>query len=914
MATRREIKQEALARVSQEKARKRERRLELQAMTPEDRKAAKTSDRAASREARAASRTKRKAALSTMTRKERRELKRRERVYQKVKHRPRRIVGWSVLVAGVTVIAVAVAPAASDLIRVTSIPVDSATATGESARENAEVVAEAISDEGIVLLQNDDDLLPLTEKTVNVFGFESFNLRYGGGGSGGGDLSQAVTLYDALQMQGISFNADLKSAMEDAGAKTETAGGNGLVQIVQKMLAGDEEEEPTDEYLTDEVLRDASSFSSTALMVVGNAGVEGSDFDAEDLALSDVQRHLLDRITGVFDDVILVVNSGNQMELGFIEEYPQIKATLWIGTPGPRGAVSLAKALSGDVNPSGHVTSTYAYDVLSAPSTENFGDYQYENTQRGLVEYEEGIYVGYRFYETFHAGDEDGYRAAVQFPFGHGLSYTEFDWAASAPRVVDDQVVVDVSVTNAGAVAGKDVVQVYFSAPYTPGGVEKSAIELGGFAKTSTLEPGQTEAITIAFPVRDMSSWVQDEGAYVLDPGSYDIVVASDVHTPLATYPMPIAERTTYETDERTGAALANRFDDARGAMTTLSRSDWEGTYPDDADVATVASDELLAEMRPEIEPMDGDAPTYGADNGLMLEDLAGLEYDDPRWDEFLDQFTRSEQIDIFARGGYRTQAVERLGVPSAVLLDGPAGLNSLFSSVTAASYPNEAVIASTWNVDLAREMGVAVGTEANAYGVQGWYAPGMNIHRTAMGGRNFEYYSEDPLVSGRMGAAMVAGAQSRDVLTFMKHFALNEQETNARSGVHVWIDEQALREIYLRPFEITVKEGDANGAMSSFVHIGARWSGGNEQLLQEVLRGEWGFSGVVSSDAVLGGFMDPGQAARHGNDLMLTILGSQTVSDVEKAIEEDPAGMGRGLRDRVHAVMFALLQTDILD
>lgn len=909
MATRKELKQEAKARLAVEKEAKRARQAELKAMSPEDRKAAKTADRAAAKAAKA----ERKQARAAMSKADRREDKRREKMYRKVKNRPRRIIGWSVAAVVVVIIGFLAAPVVGDIRRVLSVDIDSSTAAGVDARTYSNELAGDISDEGIVLLENEGDVLPLAGDTLNVFSFASFNLRYGGGGSGGADQSAAVTLYDALEEQGISYNTALKAAMEEAGAETNTGGGNGLIAILGGMLGGDEETEISPDYLTDDVLTQAKDFSDTALVVVGNDGVEGSDFTAEQLRITETQRELLDVVTANFDDVIVVVNSGNQMELGFLEEYPEITGAVWIGTPGPQGAVSLAQILRGELNPSGHLTSTYAYDVDSAPSTENFGDFTYENTSRSFVDYEESIYVGYRFYETFYEGDDAGYDEAVLYPFGHGLSYTSFEWEGTEPEVSDEQISIDVTVTNTGDVAGKDVVQVYFSAPYTPGGVEKSAIELAGYAKTSLLEPGASETVNVTFDVRDMASWVTEgTGAYVLDAGTYDITVGTDVHTPVLEYSTEIADEQIFSTDATTGATLENRFGYAAGDLTTLSRDDWEGTFPDGSDAELVASDALLDAMYPEFEPVAGDAPTYGADNGLMLEDMVGLEYDDPQWEEFLDQFTADEQIAIFSKGAYSTEPVERLGVPSAVLLDGPAGLNSLFASVTAASFPTEVVIASTWNVDLARQMGEAVGAEANAYGVQGWYAPGMNLHRTPMGGRNFEYYSEDPIVSGTMAAAMVSGAQSKDVLTFMKHFALNEQETNARSGMNVYVDEQALRELYLQPFEITVKDGGANGAMTSFIHIGPRWSGGNEQLLGEVLRGEWGFDGVVSTDAVLGGFMDPAQAVRYGNDLMLAVLGSATVNATADALDDDPVGVGDGLRDRVHTVMYALLQTDL--
>ena len=910
MSPRKERKQEAVARVAAEKAAKRARRAELKAMSPEARKAAKAADRTAAREAKQAAKAERKLRTSSMTRAERREARKRERVYRKVSHRPRRIVGWSVVAVAIIGIGALVAPIVGNIARLLSIEVDSTTAAGVAAREYGNELAGDISDEGIVLLENSGGVLPLAEKSVNVFSFASFNLRYGGGGSGGADQSTAVTLYDALEQQGIAYNTELHAAMEEAGAETDAGSGNGLVQILS-MLGGGGAEEPAPDYLTDDVMAQAEAFSDTALVVLGNDGVEASDFTVDQLRLTDEQRDLLDVVTGSFDDVIVVINSGNTMELGFLDEYPEITGALWIGTPGPQGAVSLSQILDGEVNPSGHLTDTYAYDVSSAPGVENFGDYGYDNVNRSLIEYEEGIYLGYRYYETRYENDEAGYADAVQYPFGHGLSYTSFDWDAAEPVVTDDEVRVDVTVTNTGDVAGKDVVQVYFRAPYTAGGIEKSAIELAAYDKTTLLEPGQSETLSLAFDVRDMSSWSTELGAYLLEAGSYGIQVSTNVHAPVASFETEIADEVVYDTDATTGTELENRFADAEGDLTYLSRDDWEGTWPDASDVATEASDELVEAMFPEFDAVEGDAPTTGADNGLVLADLVGLEYDDPQWDAFLDQLTLEEQAEIFATGGYMTAGVERLGIPEAVLLDGPAGISFFFGDITAAAFPTEVVIASTWNDDLAYAMGEAVGTEANAYGVQGWYAPGMNLHRTALGGRNFEYFSEDPLVSGKMGAAMVAGAESRGVITFMKHFALNEQETNARSGVHVWADEQAIRELYLRPFEITVTEGGASGAMSSFIHIGPTWSGGNEALLQEVLRGEWGFDGLVSTDAVLGGFMDPAQAVRYGNDLMLAVLPNSVESAIAGELEADPVGVGEALRDRVHAVLFAVAQTD---
>lgn len=909
--TRRQLKQQAVEAAAADRAAKKERAAELKAMPPAERATAKAADKAAAKQAKAERRVARKG----MTRKERRADKREARIFRKVAHRRRRAIGWGIAGALVVAIGVLAAPYVSDITRLFKIDADSSTTAGQQARQHGLEVAEQVSDEGLVLLKNQDGVLPLDEGKVNVFGFASFNLRLGGGGSGGADLEDAPNLYEALEQQGIEYNPGLYQTMMDNGAKVSSGGSTGMWQVVSSFLLPSSEDEKDPKYLTDEVMADAAAFADTALIVVGNDGVEAQDFTPEQLRLTANQRALLDRITEQFDNVVVVVNSGNQMELGFLDEYPQITGALWIGTPGPYGAVSLAKTLAGDVNPSGRLTNTYAYDVSSAPATVNFGDFKYDNAKRSFLNYQEGIYVGYRYYETRYADDEGAYGQAVQFPFGYGLSYTTFDWGLPDTVLRGEDIVIDVLVTNTGDRPGKDVVQVYYSAPYTEGGIEKSAADLAGFAKTGLLAPGESETVNITFPIRDMASWDQNAGGgYILEEGMYQIQVSTDVHSPVGTFDYSVPQTIRYETDEVTGTALTNLFGYAHGDFTYLSRSDWEGTWPDPADRDYTASPELLAAMHPVLEAAEGDTPTYGADNGLTLADMQGLPFDDPQWDLFLDQFTKQEQVDLFSRAGWTTQAIPRLGVPSATLLDGPAGLNSFFAKMKAASYPTAVVVASTWNDQMARDIGDAIGQEAVAYGVQGWYAPGMNIQRTPLGGRNFEYYSEDPLLSGRMGAAMVEGAQAHDILTFMKHFVLNDQEVNARTGVNVFADEQSMRQLYLRPFELTVKEGGANGAMSSFIHIGPIWSGGNPQLLQDLLRTQWGFSGVVSTDAVLGGFMDPALAALNGNDLMLSALGTSTAKGTNEALKKDPVGIGWGLRDRVHQTCYSLLQTDLLD
>lgn len=898
MTSRRDRKQQTTAQVRALKA-------EIKGLAKSERRQAKKDLKAQWRE--------RKQEIAALPRSERpaqrRALKREKKIY----HRPRRFTAWGMVAVLIGVVAFAAAPFVGAVSNLLSLDVDSSTSAAVDARQAAQEISAGVADEGLVLLQNEDGTLPLAEDRINVFGFESFNLRYGGAGSGASDLSSASTLYEALDAHGVTANPDLIAAHEEAGAASEADSSPGLIGLVKSLLTRDSETEPAPDYLTPDVLAQAREYAETAMIVVGNDGAEAVDFTPDQLRLTSHQQDLVEKVADAFEEVIVVVNSGNQMELGFLEEHPSITAAVWIGTPGPFGGEALARTLTGEVNPSGRLPVTYAYDVESAPAVENFGDYRYSNANRAFLDYEEGLYVGYRFYETYFQDDEAGYAEAVQFPFGHGLSYTSFEWAAAEPAVTEEDVTITVEVTNTGEVAGKDVVQIYASAPYQSGAVEKPATELVGYAKTETLEPGDSQDVSVEFPIRDLASWDSRAGGYVLEEGEYELRVATDVHSPVTTHVVDFDEK-VYDTDEVTGAQLQNRFADLHGDLTFLSREDWQGSYPQSPEGERTASEELLAEMEPTFTPADGPAPDYGADNSLPLSDLAGAPLDDPRWEDFLDQLTLDEQIDLFINGGWKTAEVERLGIPAATFLDGPAGLNYFFGDFEAAAFPTEVVVAATWNNDLAHAIGDAVGAEAQAYGAQGWYAPGMNLHRSPLGGRNFEYFSEDPLLTGKMGAGMIAGAQSHDIAVFMKHFVLNDQEINARSGVNVWVSEQALRELYLRPFEISVKEAEATGVMSSFIHLGPRWAGGHEALLGEVLRGEWGFEGLVTTDAVLGSFMDPEQAARAGNDIMLSTVLPGAEKSLRSALEEDPAGLGWALRERVHQILHTVANSSAID
>ncbi|MFS0752773.1 glycoside hydrolase family 3 protein [Oceanobacillus sp. 1P07AA] len=901
-------KQEILQQVKEDKVKQKEKKQEIKALPKEERKEAISSNKLLQKK----EKKQRKEEIKSLSRKESKAAKKEAKVYKKLKNRPRRFTGWAVFAALFLFIGVTVGPTVTTIVENMSgkhITIDTTSAEAVQAREAADIVSEKIANEGLVLLKNENNSLPLEDKKLNVFGSTAFTFKYGGGGSGASDLTRAVSLFEALTNAGIEYNKELYDYYVKLPEIKETTGNSdtGIVQVVKGFLSNDEEAGEPD--LPDTTIAQAKEYSENAMIIVQSDAVEASDVNENQLKLSDEMHNLVEKVAGNFSNVTIVVNAGNTLELGFVEEYPSIQSVIWVGTPGPFGTNSLAKVLSGEINPSGRITDTYAYDVESSPASENFGDYQYENLDKAYLNYEEGIYIGYRFYETFYQGNEDGYNEIVQFPFGSGLSYTTFDWNIVNQELNSDSIEFQVEVTNTGEVAGKDVVQVYYSAPYTPGGIEKSAINLVTFEKTKSLEPGESEVLTIQYDTRDMASYDMENENYILENGTYEIKLGKNVHEIDSTVNYELAEDILYQTDAVTRTEYQNRFTESENELTVLSRNDWEGTYPSDQDDSKIATDKVIERVQGHEYNNDVQMPTTGADNGLKLEDLKGLDYDDPLWSEFLDQLTVDQMISFVSEGAYHTKEIDELGVPNTVLMDGPAGFSFFgFKQFAAGAYPTEIVVASTWNKDLAYEMGEMIGQEAQAYGIGGWYAPALNIHRSPKGGRNFEYMSEDPVLNGMIGAGMSKGASDQGVIVFMKHFIMNEQETNARSGMLVWSNEQAMREIHLRPFEITVKEAGVNGAMSSFSFIDGKWA--NPALLNGMLRDEWGFEGVVSSDAVFG-FMKAPQAITSGNDLMLDIMTvPNQIQLLEEAYEEHPEAITVGLRNSMHNSLYATLQT----
>lgn len=770
------------------------------------------------------------------------------------------------------------------------------TISAETLEENGDLTNQ-IADEGTVLLKNTDNFLPLSEETknLNVFGWASTNPVYGGTGSGNVDTASAVNLLMGLENGGYNLNTDLSDFYTDYRSdRPEVA-----------MWAQDWTlPEPAVNEYSEDLLTEAQAFSDTAVVVIGRVGGEGADLPKDMTAegityegnegdftegqhfleLSKSERDMMDMVTSNFDDVVVVINSANSLELGFLEDYDNIKGALWMAGPGATGFNALGSILNGSVNPSGKTVNTYVYDLKETPSWNNFGAFQYEDSNYTFVNYVEGIYVGYKFYETYYQ-NEDEYNESVQYPFGYGLSYTDFTQEMSELTVSNSQISFDVTVTNTGDNAGKEVVQAYFTPPYTNGGIEKADTNLVAFEKTDMIEPGATETVTITFDQEDMASFdSQDSQFYILEEGQYDIQIKSDAHTVLDEQVYTQDQRLVYEGENKRPSdevPATNQFDYVAGEVDYLSRANDFANYqeatavPESRPLTEMESDGLMDATNYELEEQDVEMPTTGADNGKELADYIGVDYDDESWNELLDQLTVEEMHDLISYGGYQTLSLDSVGKVHTYDFDGPAAFSSFFVPIKATAFPTAVIIAATWNKDLALERGEAVGTEANQLGIAGWYGPAMNIHRSAFSGRNFEYYSEDSLISGKMAAQEIAGAKSKGVYSYMKHFALNDQETNRLGLLLTWSNEQAMREIYLKPFELAVKEGGASAAMSSFNYIGNKWVGANGDLLNTVLRDEWGFRGVVSTDYFGGyGFMDADMAIRNGNDIMLSTTG----------------------------------------
>ena len=820
----------------------------------------------------------------------------------------------------------------------------SGTITEETSAKATELVNEITAD-GVVLAKDEDGILPVASGSkLNVFGWASTNPCYGGTGSGALNTAYPVTdLLTGLHNAGIETNEELSKFYTDYKADRPSVG-----MVAQDWTLP----EPNVSLYTDEMMENAKAFSDTAMVVITRVGGEGadlptdmasvvdgswvrrvaqaygsergtayyngtyddslnegSDWDKGDhfLQLSNREEDLLDLVTANFDNVILVYNGANAFQMDFLKDYPQIKGVLLCPGTGQSGFEGFGKVVSGEVNPSGRTVDTYVSNLKNAPWWNNFGDFKYTNTEElnsdssffdpegttpSFVNYVEGIYVGYKFYET--AADEGliNYDDEVVFPFGYGLSYTSFTKEMSGITNDGTSLNFTVTVTNTGSVAGKDVVEIYSNPPYTNGGIEKSSANLLDFAKTSELAPGESQTIEFSIPVEDLASYdYQTNGCYVLEAGDYVISANDDSHNVADSQTYTVASDIVYNESNKRGSdavAATNEFDFAEGEITYLSRADGFANYAEAT--AAPATYEMTDEQKAAFDNAhtyteagyqnDDDANaadiTTGAKNGLKLVDLRGVDYNDAKWDQLLDQMTIDEMQQTIGFGGYQTAAVSSIEKVRTNDCDGPASINNNFTGVGSVGFPAATLIGMTWDKDLAYAFGDSIGEMANEMDTSGWYGPAMNIHRTAFAGRNFEYYSEDGVLSGRMASNAILGAQEHGVYAYMKHFALNDQEGNRTSMAATWSNEQAIREIYLKPFELSVKDADCHAVMSSFNYIGTRWAGGCKELLKNVLRGEWGFVGFVETDYFgVYGYMTADQGVRNGCDLMLCTTGN---------------------------------------
>lgn len=812
--------------------------------------------------------------------------------------------------------------------------------------------------EGIVLMRNQDNVLPLeSSKKISLFGIGSAKFVYSGLGSGAIDTSKTTSLKDALEAEGFQVNPDLYSVYEKSEARVG------------------KEEDPS-AYL-DSVADSVKKYNDAAIVVISRNGAEAQDLTEDQLSLSDAEMSLVKYANDNFDDVIVMLNTANAIEMGWSDSqyFPNIKACMWVGYPGQEGITSIAKALTGEVNPSGRLVDTYAYDSMSAPATQIFEYGEWTNTnneengpKNAYTVYGESIYIGYRYYETRYedtvlgqgnastADSEYDYTKQVQYPFGYGISYTQFDYSDFSLTENGDNFTAQVTVTNSGDVAGKDVVEVYFQSPYTDYDrenlVEKSAVELCGFEKTGELAPGESETVSIDIPKETLRAYdYTNAKTYIVDDGTYYFAIGDDCHQALnnilaakgyttadgmdadgddslvGTYEQKEFDNTTYAKDAATGNEITNQFDYGNiqtydDSYVYLTRNDWTGTWPtiygepnEKGRYNAEATEEFVQLSQNNIYQDDPDAemPTTNSGDNINLITMRGKDYDDEEWDAILDCLTVDEMVEMVRLGGWQTMAIDSISKPMSSDQDGPAGISGelIMSDVDCMGYPNQELLAATWNKELALEFGKCIGEDGLSVNVQGWYAPGAGTHRTPLGGRNFEYYSEDTYLAGSMCANEVAGAQSKGMYCYLKHLVLNDQEQR-RYGISTFTTEQALRELYLTPFEMAVKDADCHGMMAAFNGIGGIWCGASKELITNVLGNEWGFHGIIVTDyaSANDGYMFIDAGLQAGTDLWLN-----TDSEVYKMGDvSDNATLVTALKNASHDILYTVVNSSAMN
>ena len=875
-------------------------------------------------------------------------------------------------------------------------------------------VAKKITDEGEVLLKN-NGLLPLAKGTkVTPFGYRFLNPIYGGTGSGNVDASKDYIVTAEKGLVNFDVNKTVVSKMKNGTVVELTADGQSSVSNSSESGTGFSGA-TTSLYEYDASVytgTEASCADTVAIVYIGRVGGEGgnlqntpyADGTPHELALTTYEKEMLTFARENCSSVVAVIESSNIMELGDLMEGGayECDSIVWVGGAGATGFASLGDILCGDVNPSGRTADLWDRDLTKNPVYVNFmPDRIYANSDGVMLEFmnftngfyfvelEEGIYTGYRYYETASDIGVLDYDSAVVYPFGYGLSYTTFTQEITGFTTNGDDVSVTVRVTNTGDMGGKDVVQLYYTAPYTEydrnNRVEKATVNLAAFAKTSMLAAGEHEDVKLSFPKEDMASYAYmhdngdgTTGCYLLEAGSYTVSLRNNSHDVIDSRSFDISATVAYdnsnprrsEKDAQSAwneegeplnypkaaqsdpdaayVAATNIYQDATDYMhteaTLLTRADWENTQPTAPEDGKIISEERLAKASNfdiENDPFLGNKalaelyskePISGQANGLSVSALRGLDYYDESWDALLDQLVFNEELySAFNWSTFEIKPVESIGLPNVVCHDGPQGwgMTGADGGPDTTAFPTEVVVASTFNVDLAYEYGDAIGQESLVIDFTGWYGPGMNMHRSAFNGRNFEYYSEDALLNGKMGAACISGAADNGVICFLKHFFANDYEGPACS-MATWADEQTLREIYARPFEIAVKEArmtvkyisDAEGTVSTKVirgltgmMMGANMTNGEwnaaSASVQSMLHNEWGFEGLTSTDMCLQcspNIID--KVLRSGTDLRMGTfwmqyvpgwVGQLNLNDPDSAVTK--ADLRRAMKNVAYAV-----------
>lgn len=794
----------------------------------------------------------------------------------------------------------------------------------ENDEERLEAGAEIcyqVEAEGAVLLMNNGALPLDSGAKVSTLSTSSVNLVYGGTGSGNVDASKADSLKVALEKSGLEVNPTLWDFyLTGEGSKYSRDYGEGeSAALLGSFNVG---EAPWSVY-TDEVKNSIATYGDAVIVTISRIGGEGADAKFDYLQLDQNEKDMLAgaaqlKADGKIKSIVLLINTSNALQVDFLEnnEYA-IDACLWIGGVGAYGTNAVTDILAGKVNPSGSLVDTYCYDNFSSPAMKNAVPVTYDgydgknipNYAETYLIYQEGIYVGYKYYETryedFVMGTGNAGKYAygndVAFPFGHGLSYTTFKYSDMQVTYNEptDTFLVNVTVTNTGKVAGKETVQIYAQSPYTDydkeNKVEKAAVQLIGFGKTAILEPGASEKVVVEVQKRDLASFdTYGKGTYILDAGDYYLTVATDAHNAannvlaakgytVATtegrmdtdgdatltfkYTQESFDDKTYAVSEN-GTPITNQlsladpnlYEGTEGQnVTWLSRNDWTGTYPSDEQIVLKLTDLLIKDLQQyRYDPADYEAvemPTLGADNGIKLVEMIGVDYDDPKWQTLLDQLTFDEMVALIGDSFHWRMPAESVQAPGSRDENGPQGLTvALFGSalgVETTAFTSEDVMAATFNSELLYQVGNIIGNDCLAADVSCLYGPGANMHRMPYGGRNFEYYSEDGFLSGAICAAEVKGIQEKGVDVVIKHFALNDSEQD-RIGLGVWVNEQAAREVYLKAYQAAFEHSGANGVMTAYTRWGAVWSGGVKGLMTNIMRKEWGNNGMSITDNVI--------------------------------------------------------------